>query len=431
MLALYAPGPTFILCCSVRQKLRKVSIMQWQKILYIMLVAQLLSAVGFSMIFPFLPGYVESLGSALELSMVFLTGAVFSVQSITMAIASPIWGTLADTFGRKLMVQRAMFGGAVIILLMAFSTSAEMLIGLRAVQGLITGTVAAANALVAASAPREKIGYAMGVLQVGTWAGVALGPLMGGFLADAFGYRMAFYFTAALLFAGGLLVLFGVKEPRATGGRLRAKAMVADMHHVIVSPGVGIVFFFRFIGWLGRSLLVPYLPLFIATLLISQGQLNTLTGLTIGLAAAAGTVSAVVLGRLGDRLGHKRILVICALIAAASYLPQFWVQTVWQLLVLQMLTGAAAGGIMPVLSALLNHYTEPGQEGAAFGFDNSVASLSKAVAPMLGAVVVMLGGYRALFLATSCLFLLTALLALWKLPAPERQRMVARAALGD
>lgn len=94
------------------------------------------------MIFPFLPRYVEFLGSSYGFSIIFLVGAVFSAQAVTMALAAPVWGAPADRFGKKIMVQRAMFGGAVMIFLMAFSTSAEMLVVLRALQGLVTGTVA-------------------------------------------------------------------------------------------------------------------------------------------------------------------------------------------------------------------------------------------------------------------------------------------------
>ncbi len=404
----------------------------WQKTLYIMFSAQFLSAVGFSMIFPFLPGFVASLGSVLGLGVVFLAGAVFSAQAVTMAIASPIWGALADRFGKKLMVQRAMFGGAFIILLMGFSSSAEMLVVLRAIQGLITGTVAAANALVAATAPRERTGYAMGVLQVGLWSGVALGPLLGGVMADTLGYRMAFFVTAALLFAGGLLVQFGVDEGDARPLNTRKpRGILSEWRHVLTSPGVPLIFLFRFLAWLGRNVIVPYLPLFVATLLVTQTSVNTLTGLTIALSSGAGTISALLLGRLGDRIGHRQILLTCAVVAGLVYLLQAWAATLWQLLILQVLIGAAAGGVMPVLSALLNHYTEPGEEGAAYGFDNSVVSLSRALAPMLGAALIFLGDFRALFIAAGLLFLLSALLAYWFLPNPKLARPMPSPVLGD
>ena len=168
----------------------------WRRVLAVMFVAQLLAAVGFSTIFPFLPNYVHALGSQWGLSLTFLAGAVFSGQAITMMIASPFWGAVSDRFGRKPMVQRAMFGGAAVIFLMAFVRSAEELVLLRMLQGVLTGVISAANALVASQAPRERSGFALGALQTSLMSGVALGPLLGGLMADAFGYRAAHVVTA-------------------------------------------------------------------------------------------------------------------------------------------------------------------------------------------------------------------------------------------
>ena len=167
----------------------------WQRTLYILFFAQLMVAVGFSSIFPFLPLYVEQLGSSTGLSIELLSGLVYSAQAFTMMLASPFWGALADRYGRKLMVERSMFGGAVTLLLMSFAASAEQLVVMRAIQGLITGTIAAANALLASVTPRKHIGYAMGLLQVGFGTGIAVGPLIGGAVADLFGYSVVFYLS--------------------------------------------------------------------------------------------------------------------------------------------------------------------------------------------------------------------------------------------
>ncbi len=408
----------------------------WRKTLWIMFAAQLLAAVGFSTVFPFLPLYVEHLGVASGVGGVaFWVGMVFSAQAVAMTIASPFWGTLADRYGRKPMVERAMFGGAVIVALMAFATSAEMLTVMRAIQGLITGVVSAANALVAATAPRERTGYAMGLLQVGLWSGVAVGPLMGGLLADFVGFEAAFFVTAALLFGGGLLVHFGVAEPFV---RPKAKGRVRfrrGWQRVMSAPGVAPVFLIRFMAWLARNLIVPFAPLFMAAILVDSALAGTATGLMIAVASGAGTLSAVMLGRLGDRIGHRRILVVCSLVAAAFYLPQAFVTAAWQLIALQAMTGAAIGGIMPALSALLNHYTDPGEEGAVYGLDNAIVSASRAVAPLIGAAIVMaagalfshagdeadLYGYRATFFLAGLMFIVTAAVASWRLPEAQRE----------
>lgn len=399
------------------------NIAPWQRTLYIMFAAQLVTGVGFSSIFPFLPLYVNELGSQLSLSVEFLAGAVFSSQAITMMIASPIWGVVADRYGRKLMVERAAFGGAVLLLLMGFARSAEELVLLRAIQGLVTGVVSATNALVAAAAPRERSGYAMGMIQVALWGGIAVGPLIGGTIADIAGYRMAFVLTSVLLFVAGLMVFFGVNETftpvaRAENG---AFGLLAGWQHVFRAPGVTMAYMLRFLGDLARVIVIPIAPLFILTLLPESARVNTFTGLVVGLSAAAGTATAVYLGRLGDRVGHRRVLKMSALIAGLFFLPQALVREAWQLLVLQALTGAAAGGITPALSALLAGYTEPGEEGSVFGLDNSIAAASRAVAPLIGSGVATWLGLRATFVTTGLVFLLVALLAVWRLPEVQTE----------
>lgn len=391
---------------------------RWQRTLYIVFFAQMMTAIGFSSIFPFLPLYVASLGTTTNLSVEFLAGLVYSAQAFTMMIASPIWGALTDRFGRKLMVERAMFGGSVILFLMAFVNSAEQLVVMRALQGLITGTIAAASALVAATVPRQRLGFSMGMLQVGLGAGIALGPLIGGSIADAFGYRYTFFVTSALLFISGVTVLLGVNEHFEPVQKLTSgwRSYVTEWRRVLSAPGIVSTYSMRFITQLGRMMIIPMAPLFIQVLLTDTTRLNTFTGLVVGAASATTTISAVYLGRLGDRVGHRSVLIISAFAAAALYLPQSLVTAGWQLLILQALVGIALGGIIPTISALLARYSRPGEEGAVYGLDNSINAGSRAVAPLLGAAVGFWFGLRATFVATALLFLVAGLLAAWRLP---------------
>jgi DHA1 family multidrug resistance protein-like MFS transporter len=401
------------------QLLTKVrQIEPWHRTLYIMFGVQLAAAIGFSTIFPFLPLYVRSLDSSLGLSVEILAGLVFSAQAATMMVASPLWGALADRHGRKLMVQRATFGGAVLVALMGFVTSAEQLIVLRAIQGGVTGVISAVNALVAAAAPRERSGYAMGVVQVGLGSGVALGPLIGGVLADAFGYRMAFVMTGLLLFMAGLLVSVGVEEKLSTVSQQqhRQRSFMADWRDILTASGVPQTYSLTFLSTLCRVMLIPIAPLFILTLLPESASVNTFTGLVIGVSAGAGTVAAIFLGRLGDRVGHQKILILSALVAGLLFLPQMLVTSAWQLLLLQTMSGAAAGGMLPTLGALLAGYTRPGDEGSAYGIENSLRSASQAVAPLVGAAIATWFSLRLTFAATGVLFLVVAGLARWLLP---------------
>lgn len=404
----------------------------WRRVLAVLFVAQLLTSIGFSTVFPFLPTYVEHLGSATGLPVLWLVTAVFSVQAVAMMIASPIWGGLADRFGRKRMVERAMYSGAILLLLMGFVRSAEELVLVRLVQGLTTGVVSAATSLVASTAPRERIGYAMGVMQTGLWSGVSVGPVIGGVLEHLFGFRLAFVVTAALLATGGILVTTLVREsfsPAETRGR-GVRGLASGLALVLRTPRVPVIFLVRFLAWSGRTMIVPFLPLFVAALMAGSGAPGILTGLAIGGSSAAGTLTSIALGRLGDRIGHRRVLMGGACATALLYLPIAAVTGPWQLVLLYTLTGGAIGGVLPALSAMLAQATDPKDAGAVYGLDNSVAAGARALSPIVAGVLVAMtvpagvepGGdaYRVVFVAAAVFFgLALALVALRLPPSPD------------
>ena len=188
---------------------------RWQRTLYIMFFAQMMTAVGFSSISPFLPLYVKDLGSVTGMSIELLAGLVYSAQAFTMMLASPIWGSLADRHGRKMMVERSLFGGAIILFVIAFSRSAEELIILRAIQGLITGTVAASSALIASIVPRDRMGYAMGLsfalkgvaASVLGGMGNTLGSIVGGLILGVLEVFATAYISSGYKDAIAMMVL--------------------------------------------------------------------------------------------------------------------------------------------------------------------------------------------------------------------------------
>jgi MFS transporter, DHA1 family, multidrug resistance protein len=385
----------------------------WKRTLAIMVAVQFSSAIGFSVIFPFLPLYVKQLGSTTGLSIEVLSGLVFSAQALTMAIASPIWGVIADRFGRKLMVMRASLGGAVVILLMGFVANAEQLVVLRAIQGLLTGVIAAANALIASVVPRERTGYAMGLLQVGLWGGVSFGPLVGGILSDVVGFRVTFAITSVILLLSGLAVWIWVHDPfvRADHGAAGGLRFVRDWGRVLSNARLTWTLAVRLLVAMGRATLEPLLPLFVALLAAESTKVGTLTGLIVGASSAASIATSVSLGRLGDRIGHGRVILWCAIVATVAYLPQGIVTGVWQLLALQAVAGACVGGLVPSLAALLARHSQPGDEGCVYGIDNSVQSIGRAVAPLLGAACAVWFSLRGAFLATSIIFAAVAIMA--------------------
>jgi DHA1 family multidrug resistance protein-like MFS transporter len=342
-----------------------------------------------------------------------LTGLVFSVQALAMAITSPIWGAVADRYGRKMMVMRAMLGGAVTFALMAFVETAEQLILLRAIQGALTGVIAAASALVASACPRNRIGYAMGLLQVGMWSGHSAGPLLGGVLSDLFGIRTTFLFTAALLGLSGLSVWIGIKDPFVRAEHLRNGrfGFLSDWRRIFTTGPVVVTFVQRFLLSMGRSVLLAILPIFVLFLAPDSSRIGMMTGMVVGAEYAVCTLAALYLGRLGDRIGHRKVVLSSAAFAALFYIPQAFAGDPWQLLVLHAVTGIGLGGVIASLSALLAQNSKLGDEGCVYGIDNSVTAAGRVLGPMLGASLASWFSLRTPFLSTGLVFGLIAVIA--------------------
>lgn len=408
---------------------------QWRRNVYVLFVSQLLSTAGFGIVFPFLPLYVKELGVATRGSVEFWSGMVFSGQAVTMMIMSPIWGSVADRVGRKPMLVRATLGGAVILTLMGFVKNAEQLVVLRTIQGMITGTIAAANALVAGTSPREHSGESLGLLQTGNWVGIAAGPVLGGLIGDALGFRESFWITGVLLGISGLAVLFLVHEEFRPEGREHRRGFFDDYSTILHAPGMVGLYTLNFMRSLGFSVILPIAPLLVMSLMGTERGVATVTGTLMGVAAFTGAVSAVWLGRLGDRIGHRQVLVASAALAVIFYLPQPFVTSAWQLVLLQALSGFAAGGMVPAIGALMNLWTTSGGRGATYGLDNSVVAAARAVAPMLGSGVAIWFGLRGTFGAGVLIYTLAGFLAIRIARSldrrPDSQSELCRAPAGE
>ena len=401
----------------------------WRRNLLAIWFAELVAIIGFTVVIPLLPLYVQELGVQGEQEVRIWSGVIFSAHAVTMAIFGPIWGALSDRYGRKVMVERAMFAGAILITLMGFAQSVEQLALLRALQGALTGTVTAANVLVATTAPRKRVGYALGMLQMAIYAGASAGPLLGGLVADSFGYRAAFWVTGALLFLAALGVLIFVKEkfrPVAppvseqasadAGGMTLRRRVWNRLSPVLGSPPLLGVLGVRFLMRLGGRLLGPVLPLFIQEIAPAGARVASISGLVGGVGAAAGALGALGLGRLGDRRGYRGILVACAMGSAVCYLSQFFVGDPGWLLFLQAGAGLAMGGILASISALLASLAPEGREGIVYGVDASVVSVANAIGPMTGSALAVWLGLREPFLFAAIIFVLAGVAAARLLP---------------
>lgn len=381
------------------------------------------TGLAISQILPFLPLYISQLGVTSHEALSMWSGLTFSVTFLISAIVSPMWGSLADRKGRKLMLLRASLGMAIAILLQAFATNVWQLFLLRGVMGLTSGYIPNAMALVASQVPRERSGWALSTLSTAQISGVIGGPLMGGFIADHVGLRAVFCITAALLVVSFLVTLFLIKEGvRPTikkSERLSGKAVFASLPYpaLVIS-----LFFTTMVIQLCNGSIGPILALFIKSMVPDSSNIAFLSGLIASVPGISALISAPRLGKLGDRIGTERILMATLIFAVVLFFAMSWVTTPLQLGILRFLLGFADGAMLPAVQTLLVKYSSDQITGRIFGYNQSFMYLGNVAGPLMGATVSAMVGFRWVFIATASIVLIN----IWQLAIALRRRRRAR-----
>ncbi|MDD5288539.1 MAG: MFS transporter [Dehalococcoidales bacterium] len=392
----------------------KMSPEPWKRNFIIIFIAELIVIMGFSFVIPFLPLYIQQVGSLNSEDAAFWAGIAGSAAGIAMFISAPIWGVLADRWGRKPMVLRAMFGGGIVIALTGLVHNVYAIVALRFLMGLLSGTVAAASALVASDTPREKLPYIMGLLMVAVNGGTAFGPLFGGFIAEKTGYTATFLITGAVLFLGGIIVMLFVTEkftppPKEETASLSKMFQLAKSKELL--PILGITLALN----AGPAIISPVLSLYISEL-NPAGSAETASGTAFFLMGVVATISALIAGRLGQRINLKTIIIFSCIGTGMLYLPPMLAVSATQILVFMAMTGLFRGGMITSSSALVGLVTLPAQQGIAYGINQSAASLGSAIGPFIGGTFAPLIGLKNIFAVTAGVHVLTGIMV-WKLLA--------------
>jgi MFS transporter, DHA1 family, multidrug resistance protein len=392
--------------------------MSWKKSFFAILVSECFAIAGFATSMPIFPFYLQELGARSVGQVNFWNGLIQTGGSIALAVFSPIWGSLADHYGRKKMLLRAMSAGVVILGLMAFVTSPWQLFVLRVMQGCLTGTVAAATVLVSSTVPEEEIGFGLGLLQTFILIGASFGPLIGGVISDFFGYRATFLTTSVFLLISATIILVFVYEdftPVKSSGRLLKNA-VPQFGILKKIPALLPLFFIILTIQIAVNVISPVLPLYIQWLTPDVTILGTATGLILSISAVAGAVASTVIGKISDRFGYVRVLIICMIGAIVFYIPQGLVHNWIELLIFRVFGGIFIGGTMPAVNAIIAQSTPPDSRGTVFGLSSSFSSGGLAFGPAIGSVVAAIWGYRSTFFITACIMGFAAISLFFKKP---------------
>lgn len=385
---------------------------QWKKNLIVLWFGQFLVMAGMTMIIPFLTLYLQfELGLSDPHEIGVWAGIIFAGNFITAFIFQPIWGKLADRYGRKMMLLRSGFGMAVVMVLMGFAQTPWHLLLLRMLNGTISGFNPASIALISATTPKEKMGFAMGTIQSGGIAGTILGPFIGGLLADAVGYRPIFYITGGLLFAASLLALIVVREKfdRAKAAARVQASVMEGFKRISRIPQLMALFGVTFLIQFANMSPMTLIPLYVQELHRSTENLAFLAGFVGSVTGLSNMVASPLLGRLSDRVGSERVLAVSLFGAALAFIPQAMAGTVWQLLLARFGLGMFLGGLIPAVNALIRKYTPDGMESRAYSFNSSTLSLGNMVGPITGGALSGWIGIQGLFVLSAVMMLLNGI----------------------
>lgn len=392
----------------------------WRKNLYILWATQFLAMMGMNLVVPFLPFFVRELGVNDERQVAQWSGFVFAAPFLTAFIAIPFWGSIGDRHGRKIMVVRAIYGLAISQVLIGFSQDVLQLFFFRLLQGAISGFIAASLALVSTNTPPEKTGYALGVLQSSTAAGMVLGPFVGGLLADLIGYREIFFVTAILCALGGIVIVALVKEVGQPTIDARKYTVLDNFKLMYLDRRLRIIGFAFVVGQISVLMIEPVFALFIESFNTDTAYLSTLTGAIFSISGLFMVISAPWWGKRNDRKGYKKNLAFALGATGLAYAGHIVVADLVQLAVLRAVLGFVRGAVLPTLYALTSIHAPPERRGGMIAVASSLTILGNMLGPIIGGTIAARFEIIGSFVA-NCILLLGTSLLIWKYLEDDRR----------
>ncbi|QYX42603.1 multidrug efflux MFS transporter [Bacillus inaquosorum] len=378
-----------------------------------MWLANFFVSASTTMIVPFLSLYIETLSTFSNGFVQRWSGYVFGITFLMAFLVSPFWGRFGDKRGYKKILMATGTGIALSILFMGFVTSVYQLFFLRMAMGLVTGFIPTSLAMISAQTPKSSAGKTLGTLQMGQVSGSLFGPLLGGMLADRFGFTYTFFITSFVIFLSVLLVLFGVKEqPLAEKAAKRTSYSRKEvLSYIFHHPALWVMMLLTMLIQTGNFSIQPLLALYVNEL---HGPVNL--AFFSGMAFSATGLGSLLLARkwgdLGDRYGHRRILIGLLLAASIFFIPQALASSLSVLLVFRFLFGMAMGGLLPCITAAIRVQAPGSIQGEVLGYNVSFRFLGNVLGPLLGGIISSHFTISAAFYVTAFLFFAGACL-LW------------------
>ncbi|WP_434511166.1 multidrug efflux MFS transporter [Desulfitobacterium sp. AusDCA] len=380
----------------------------WKRNLWVCWFGSFATGAGLSLVLPFLPLYIEILGVHDVGAIEQWSGVAFGATFILAAVVSPLWGKLADQYGRKVMLLRASLGMAIVMTLMGFAQNVYQLVALRLLMGAVSGYISASITLVATQTPKEHSGWALGTLSTGMVSGNLLGPLLGGWLSEVIGLRHVFFVTGFLLFMAFVVSYLLIKEK--FNPQKSVNLSYKEVWSKIKNPKALIAMFVTSLMiQLANLSIEPIITVYIKQLLQDATHIALISGFVVSASGFANVLCASRLGKMSDQKGPDKVLLFSLLLAALVIIPQAYVQNPWQLMGLRFLLGIATAGMLPAVNALIKKSVPSSVSGRVFGYNQSAQYLGNVTGPLMGGQIAASYGIHYVFFFTAALLIINAL----------------------
>ncbi|WP_296902681.1 MFS transporter [uncultured Megasphaera sp.] len=385
-------------------------LVNWKLCLAILTCNVVFMSASYTMLVPFLPMYLTLELGVTAASVNLWSGIVFSSTFLVSAIMAPIWGRMADTRGKRMMALRASLLLSISYFLGGIVTSPLQLTFMRMFQGFAAGLWPMELAIMTLYAPPQKLGISLGIMQGGLTAGGIVGPLFGGFLAEAFGMRMSFFLAAGALFLNFLVLLFFIKEPPVKEEKdSPAAATEGEKVNLWKIPVIRLMLVASALVQVVILIVQPILTTYITQLAGNIDNLVFISGLIFSLGGFSSAVTAPLWGRFGQHHGFFRALRLSLILAGIFFLLQALPATLYAFAASQFAVGLFFSGIFPSINAILAENTSASLKGRVFGLLFSAQQVGAMTGPLLGGLIATIFGMKYVFLAAGLiLFIISA-----------------------
>ena len=362
----------------------------------------------------FLPLFLSEIGLTDPGETAFWAGLITGVTPFMIAFSAPFWSIQADRKGPKLIMSIVLMAVVLSSLASGFSTAPWQILIFRTLQGLVGGFVPIGLSIVAQVTPEEKTSWSMGYFQAAMVMGIMFGPLLGGTIADTFGYRIPFFFFALLAFFCLIAVRLFLPEIRREGASKEKESTVSQIIYFLKIPKVRMMTFMQFLCNFGITGIGPILPLYVKQMLGSQSDLvATLVGFIIFIAGGCSAFMSLNVGRITGFIRPHRLLMISTLFVGFTFLMQYMMESVAGLGFWRGATGIGMGLIAPCANTIIAQSVPGEKRSIVFGAVSSVLLMGNVAGPVCSGMMARWLGYSSVFWSTALAFWLASCLILW------------------